>query len=269
MEFVQSTEKRLLRVQWALLAIALAVAGGVWLATAIQIQVWNQEWSDALPSLLASPLFAGLAVLAVLTLGAGAYHRLWIMYRLNRDLLVRVDKQHRTMLRFGELSHQMVTEADLDRLLGLVLGAAIEVCDGDTGSVMLLDATGEVLRIRSAQGLPQEVIAQTALRLGEGIAGLVAKRGKPALLGRSTKDPELAPLLKRQHELRAAISAPIVLEERVIGTVNVNRLSRGGDYDEQDANALCAFAAHAALAIEKAHLFQQLRDNSGTEEPVA
>lgn len=255
MDFLQATERQSTRVRWALLAVMLLAFGAVLLTSALQVRMWTGNWpADVLASLLTSPWAVTLAMLAVITLGVGAYHRMWLLYRLNQDLLTRLQKQYRIVLRFSELSHHMVVDAELERLLALVLEHAMDVCDGETGSVMLLDESSQVLRIKAAHGLSSEVIEETALPLGEGIAGLVAKRGKPAVLGSSTADPDLVPLMKRQDRIQTAVSAPIMLKGRVLGTVNVNRVSRGTDYDEHDANALCAFAAQAALAIEKARL---------------
>jgi len=47
---------------------------------------------------------------------------------------------------------------------------------------MLLDELDERLKIVSAQGLSQVIVAQTRQKLGQGVAGWVAQSRKPLLL---------------------------------------------------------------------------------------
>jgi GAF domain-containing protein len=248
------------RTLLALLAISLLTAGGLSLAAFVDLQLTRDEPSVSVLAALASPVILPTTGVAILALGFAAYRRLRALCWLNRQLVGRLQAQHQTVLRFGQLSHRLVTEADLDSLLELVLEGAMEVTEAETGSLMLLDESQEVMRIITARGLPQDVVMNTSLRLGEGIAGLVAQRGEPVVLGPSTKDPQLVALMKRHDQIRAAISAPVLLEGRVVGVVNVNRAKRGDEFEEYDAEALCAFAGHAALAIDKARVYGRLRE---------
>ena len=51
---------------------------------------------------------------------------------------------------------------------------------------------------------------------------------------------------------------PLVIQERVIGLLNLDK-AQPGFYTERDAELALAFAHHAAIAIENASLFDQIR----------
>jgi signal transduction histidine kinase len=203
----------------------------------------------------------GLLVV-VLLICAYFRERVKMLQRANRELLGRVHEHQRHLQqearllgRWGEMSHALITSSNLDELLDLVVHTAIEFIDGDTASLMLLDDDGRALRIAAASGLAQEVVRDTRIPIGEGIAGFVAQEGEPTLLTSSSADPRLLPHLRRSDEIRSAISVPLILDAKVVGTLNVNRTRNVADFDRRDLNTLSLFATQAVLAIEKARLY--------------
>jgi len=203
----------------------------------------------------------GLLVV-VLLICAYFRERVKMLQRANRELLDRVrEHQHhlqeeaRLLGRWGEMSHALITSSNLDDLLDLVVHTAIEFIDGDTASLMLLDDDGRALRIAAACGLAQEVMRETRIPIGEGIAGFVAQEGEPLLLTADSAPPRLLAHLRRSDEIRSAISVPLILDAKVVGTLNVNRTRNVADFNRRDLNTLSLFATQAVLAIEKAQLY--------------
>jgi len=207
---------------------------------------------------LIDALFTPLLTIAGLLLAGLAAYRLWIFFRQNQKLPGKLERQQRATLKFSELSQQIISEVNLKKLFQLIVESAIDVCDGQTGSLMMLDETGMQLRISAAAGLPKVIIDETIVPLENGIAGLVVLRAKPVVIGSKVSDPDIIPLMKLQHRIFSAISAPIILENRVIGTLNVNRTTRREDFDEADAQTLYAFAGQVALAIDRAYLLEEI-----------
>jgi signal transduction histidine kinase len=172
-------------------------------------------------------------------------------------LLITAYKKKDTQLTtWAELSHALIANFDLPRLLDLIVTTAMEVTDAERGSVMLLDPEKNVLTIKAAKGIDEDIVGKTRLKLGEGIAGRVAFTGKPLLLSRTEKDRELEPLRHRDQEINSAISVPLRIEERIVGTLNVSESTRPNQFRQEDLRALTLFADQAALALEKAQLYR-------------
>jgi signal transduction histidine kinase len=206
-----------------------------------------------------------LLLLLVMVLLITAYIRerlaaRWVEHRQLLDELTRKErslkKKDAQLTTWGELSHALIANFDLPRLLDLIVSTALEVTGGDRASVMLLDDTQGILTIKAARGVSEEVVKNTRVKLGEGIAGRVALTGKPLLLRRHEEGAKLRPLRMREHEISSAISVPLQIEEQVVGTLNVNESQREKEFGEEDLRALTLFADQAALALEKAQLYR-------------
>jgi len=208
----------------------------------------------------------GLLVVVLLICG---YFRekITALQHANRDLIYSirchqhaVEEKTELLTRWSELSHELITSRNLDHLLQLTVRTAIEVTNGDTASLMLLDEETQELHIAAAQGLDPKVVRETRVRLGEGIAGTVAQEGRPLLLPADSGDSGLDQHMTRGQEIRSAACVPLVLANRIIGTLNVNRTQHPQHFARADVEALQMFASQAVLAIEKTELYARAQE---------
>ena len=221
------------------------------------------EFAAPLTVVLGSDVTTCFLLVMVLLITAYIRERLAHRWKENRRLISELTQKERALKKkdvqlrtWGELSHALIANFDLPRLLDLIVTTAIEVTGADRGSVMLLDEEQGILTIKAAKGIDEEIMHATRLKLGEGIAGRVALSGKPLLLGRSDDEPTLRQLQQRQKEISSAISVPLRIEERIVGTLNVNEFNRATEFGEDDLRSLTLFADQAALALEKAQLYR-------------
>lgn len=154
------------------------------------------------------------------------------------------------------ISKAMGSTIILDELLDLIMDACISELDADTGSIMLLDEEKEELRISIARGLPKEVIVNTRIKSGEGIAGTVAKDGEPLLLIGKVKDLRFRKF-REEEKIKSAMCVPLSVRDKVIGVISVNRLIKPLDYTTEDLGLLSLFASQAASALANAELYSK------------
>jgi signal transduction histidine kinase len=212
---------------------------------------------------LGSDITTCFLLVMVLLITAYIRERLHDHWVENRRLIDELTQKERSLKKkdtqlstWGELSHALIANFDLPRLLDLIVTTAIEVTDADRGSVMLLDPVQNVLTIKASKGMDEEVVTKTRLKLGEGISGRVAFTGKPLLLSRAEEEKQLGSLRKRESQISSAISVPLRIEERIVGTLNVSESTRANPFRDDDLRALTLFADQAALALEKAQLYR-------------
>lgn len=181
--------------------------------------------------------------------------------RRNRELAAAV-KRHKSLIDAGRAMGGILA---ISELLDFFIGVAAEELDVERASLMLLDdKTGE-MRIAASRGLGDSVARGVRVRVGEGIAGWVAREGKPILV----KDVESDPRIRVNLESTSAgsfISAPIVLSipilirEKVLGVINVTNRRCGASFEEEDMAFLYSLASQAAVAIERARQFEDLEE---------
>lgn len=148
--------------------------------------------------------------------------------------------------------------------VGLVL---TDVLHAERWSIMLKTEL-DVIRISLAKGLPQNVVRETQLKLGEGIAGCVARDASPMLY--TNVEYELGMTSGGNYATPSAISVPIVLRGAVLGVIN---LSEKRDDDGQYINfnaadlSLALMAANqAALMIEMLRNLEKAQGRSGSDD---
>jgi len=177
---------------------------------------------------------------------------------LTHRRLQRENARLQAMIPLYELSRSLMTTIDLDVLLDQVVELAIRETGADRASLML-EENGELIVV-AARGLPQDIMRTARTRVGEGIAGWVAKHGEPLLLDKSVSmPPELEDALRRA-EIASAVCAPLIVKDRVIGVLNLTKLE-GTDqpFTPSDRDLISVLAGQVAVAIENARLFQEQR----------
>ena len=216
-------------------------------------------------TVLGSDITTCFLLVMVLLITAYIRERLAQRWRENRLLIEELTRKERALekkdaqlITWGELSHALIANFDLPRLLDLIVSTAIEVTSADRGSVMLVDEDGKTLSVKAAKAVDPGVAepAASGVRIGEGIAGRVALTGKPLLLRRGETQMALRVLRRREGNISSAISVPLRIEDRIVGTLNVNEYKRAVEFGEEEVRALTVFADQAALALEKAQLYR-------------
>ena len=215
-----------------------------------------------LTSVLGSDITTCFLLVMVLLITAYIRERLAERWRENRRLIEELTRKERALEKkdaqlttWGELSHALIANFDLPRLLDLIVTTAIEVTGADRGSVMLIDETSRTLSIKASKGIGPEH-EDVKIRLGEGISGRVALTGQPVLLRRGRDQLTLRAIRRREDDISSAISVPLRIEEQIVGTLNVNESKRANEFGDDDLRALTLFADQAALALEKAQLYR-------------
>lgn len=165
------------------------------------------------------------------------------------------EKQLQRLSSLYKVSQAMASTIRLENLIELIMDLCIEELKADTGSLMLLD-NKEILTIRSARGLTDDVVKETSIKLGEGIAGTVAQSKEPLLLIGKIEDHRFDGVIDRE-KIKSALCVPLTVKDRVRGVLSVNRINSHLDFTYEDLGLLCLFASQAASSIENAELFTQ------------
>ncbi|MBE9504903.1 MAG: GAF domain-containing protein [Proteobacteria bacterium] len=142
----------------------------------------------------------------------------------------------------------------LQELLDLIIDKAIEVTTASSGSIMLLSEKEDSLIIRSARGLSAEAMTSTKLKVGEGVTGWVARKGKALLVSDVSKDNRYRSV---NENVKSELAVPMVLEDKLIGVINVDHYELDA-FTCWDMETLSTLASSAVVAIRNAELFGKL-----------
>jgi two-component system, response regulator PdtaR len=147
----------------------------------------------------------------------------------------------------------------VDELLRLIVQVTAEVMKSKISSLMILDPEKKELVIRATQSVSDAYNKKANLKLGHGIAGLVAQENKPIIVSDLLKDKRyLNQDIARSEGLVSLASVPLAVRGRVIGVLNCYT-SKKHEFTRTELNILSALANQAALAIENAELAVRAR----------
>jgi len=151
----------------------------------------------------------------------------------------------------------------LGELLRLVVQVTAEIMNSKICSLMLLDPDRKELVIRATQSISEEYNKKPNVKLGEGVAGIVAKENKPICILDVKEDSRyMNRAIAEREGLCSLASVPLAVKGRVIGVLNCYT-SKKHKFTKPELEVLTALANQAAVAIENAEL--DLRARSAEE----
>jgi signal transduction histidine kinase len=139
-----------------------------------------------------------------------------------------------------------------------IVDGAADCLAADEASLMLLD--GNDLRVVSARKAGEHVtIRLQPTRVGQGVAGWVAREGQALLLNEGDDFSRFTNFTPKGGRIQSSVSVPLHVEGRVVGVLNANRLAGGQPFTDGDLAVLRLFADTAALAIDQTNLLQTVQ----------
>jgi len=151
----------------------------------------------------------------------------------------------------------------LEELLRLVVQVTAEIMNSKISSLMLLDPEKKELMVKATQSISEAYNKKPNIRLGEGVAGAVARDNKlMCVLDIKSDVRYLNQDVAKKEGLCSLACVPLAVKGRVIGVLNCYT-SKKHKFSKNELDLLTALANQAALAIENAEL--DLRARSAEE----
>jgi sigma-B regulation protein RsbU (phosphoserine phosphatase) len=163
-----------------------------------------------------------------------------------------------------ELGREVTSVLDLEELLAKIPQLIARLTRFSAFSVYLLDEKRQELRIAYAVGYP-DVLPNLRLAVGQGVVGAAVEEGRPILVNDVRQEPRYRGPLRN---MLSQLAVPMRRKGRVIGALNLLSETEGA-FSAQDEALLRQFAAHVAVAIENARLFESERHYVETLETLA
>ncbi len=156
-----------------------------------------------------------------------------------------------------DLSIKLSAQADLERICEIVADEVQSVLPVKNLSILLVDAKTGVLRSKIAVGRDGCRHPPFELDPAQGISGRVAQTGQPLIICDVGQDPGFVPV---SYPITSLLCVPMTLGRKTMGTINVSDKPDGKEFTTYDLKLILAIAAEAAVALENARLFAEVKD---------
>ncbi len=160
------------------------------------------------------------------------------------------------------ISNLINTTLEPQEILRLLLDEVVRITNATSGSIAMVDQKRGVLNIETAINIPQRVWKTCKLEMGVGVTGYCAWSGKPVRVTDVTREPRYVRL---KSEIRSELALPMLLQNRVIGVINVDS-TRPDAFSEEDEELGMAVANQSAKVIETARLHSAVKRSAAEME---
>jgi serine phosphatase RsbU (regulator of sigma subunit) len=142
---------------------------------------------------------------------------------------------------------------DLDELLEKILDNLHRVVQCDTSVIYLVNQNdGTIYQILS-RGVSESQKENLHMKMGQGVTGRVVQTGEGIIVPDVSANPDY---IAFRQETRSEMAVPLKVGDAVIGAINLES-DKPAAYGDHDLNLLNAFASLAAIAIERARLYNE------------
>src|ERR1700686_3807304 len=168
---------------------------------------------------------------------------------------------------FHDVAKALTSSLDLDSILQTIMEKMAEYFRPDTWSLLMVDEVREELYFAIAVGDKAEELKSVRLKVGEGIAGWVAKHGEARVVPDVRTDPFFANRIDEttQWETRSVICVPLRSRLRVLGVIQLVNVDLA-QFNEQEVFFLQSLCDYAAIAIENARWVEKIQELTITDD---
>ncbi len=167
-----------------------------------------------------------------------------------------------------DASKMINSELELSELLKVILDIALKIVDGESGTVYLVDKKRRELW---SKVLEASEPVDIRLPMGKGIAGFVGATGDTLNIPDAYMDARFNPEVDKKtgYHTKTILCMPMKNREGEIVGVFQLLNKRNGVFALEDESAINALSTHAAIAIEKARLYQEEREKIALEKELS
>ncbi|HTN42348.1 MAG TPA: HD domain-containing phosphohydrolase [Nitrospiria bacterium] len=190
----------------------------------------------------------------------------------NTRLFKKYDNKVRKLKTLKEISQLLNSTLDEKEVKRRAMEAATRLMEAEVGSLLLIDEATRELYFEVELGKRGERVKEVRLKVGEGIAGWVAKTGEPVIVADVRKDPRFSWKVEEKSlfKTRNMICVPIKIKGRIVGVLQAINKSGPQPFSKWDLEEFQSLADQVAVAIDNANLYKELQETFfGTAEALA
>ncbi len=174
--------------------------------------------------------------------------------------LTSLEKERHQLRAMQEVGALVNSSLDPTEVLNTVMDTIIELTGAERSFLMLIDERTGGLEVEVARNINRETLEGSSFEISRSIVRSVSETGQPVATTNAQADPRFAGQESIiSYNLRSILCVPLRIRDQSIGVIYADNRIVSGIFVDTDRDVLAAFANQAAVAIENARLFKQIR----------
>lgn len=156
----------------------------------------------------------------------------------------------------------ITSSLELDKVLNEVMDTVIKFTGAERAYLMLREKGSEELRIAVARNWDRESLSDQEAVFSRSVVMRAMDEGKAILTTNAATDDRFQNVQSVvNNQLRSILCIPLMVQGRAVGVLYADNRITQGIFRQEEIPLLTAFGTQAAIAIENARLFGQVKDD--------
>ena len=198
-----------------------------------------------------------------ITLPASAIDDVWVVRSSIDKLGAQLIDTHmklRQLRRLAETTALVNSAQETALVLNEVMETVIQLTQAERGYIVLKNRDSGELEFQVARGLSAEETAAGGRIVSWSVINMVAESGEPLLTVNAGADDKISHSESIVgFNLLSILAVPLKVRDEVIGVAYCDNRIMAGLFKENELDLLTSFGQQAAVAIENARLFEDIR----------
>ncbi len=172
--------------------------------------------------------------------------------------VAELEQREQQLAALSKAAMAIAGELSLDRVLQQIVDSARELIGAQYAALGVPNAEG-LLEAFIYSGLSAEDAAHIPhLPRGYGLLGAIIREQRPIRLGHISDDPRSVGFPPGHPEMDSFLGIPILAGDDPVGNLYFTNKQGAAEFTLDDERLVVMFAAHAAIAIQNARLYEQV-----------
>lgn len=190
---------------------------------------------------------------------------------MDKTQVTEFERIKRQITIFNEIGKTLTSSLTVNEVLEKILYKVAELFSPENWSLLLVDEAKDELCFEIVVGefKHTEKLKDIRLKIGEGVAGWVAKTGRPLFVPSVDKEPRFNRKVDEATDFstESIVCLPLKIRDKVLGVIElVNRKDMSLLQHQYDFEILTTVADYAAIALENARNYEQVRKLTITDD---
>jgi diguanylate cyclase (GGDEF)-like protein len=186
----------------------------------------------------------------------------------NRQTVLSLRRKVQVLQTLNEVVQAINSSLKPKEILNTIMEKAAELIKAEGWSVLLTDTKTNELVFEAASGKAGKKLLGMRLKIGQGVAGWVARYGKSLIVPDVAKDPRFYSGVDKHTKFttKSVLCVPMRSRDRIIGVVEVVNKIGGDQFTQDDYEIFENVVAHLTIALEKAQMYRKMEEASQIDD---
>ena len=170
-----------------------------------------------------------------------------------------IELRHRELAAINTSMAAISRSLDLSEVLQSIVDAARELVGAHYAALGVADGPGRITEFITSGITPEQRAAIGPLPQGHGLLAALIKEAKPLRVRDIAEDPRRHGFPPNHPPMHTLLGVPVISKGQVLGDLYLTEKIDADEFGDDDQHLLTLLAAHAAVAIENAQLYDDVR----------